>query len=385
MNGMPSWRTVVKTWIRKILYLCPIKKDKVVFLNFMGKGYGDNPKYIANEIVRQGLPWKLIWLVKDEAFVPSYISSVDISGLRAFYELATTRFIVNNCKHNIPFNYITKKKKKQFYLQTWHGDFGPKYIEKEIEDTFSPNYLAVSKADSAVTDAILSGNVFFTKVLRESFWLPDNCKILEYGVPRNDIYFKGDEMKNSLKLKYGFSLEDKLLLYAPTFRDDFNVSCYNISFERLRKVLSQLNEQEWKVIIRLHPNISSNTEVYHYDGGIIDGSAFPDSQELCMISDCLITDYSSIMADFMLMKRPVFLYAPDLEEYADRTKGRGLRELYYHLPFPLSHNQKELERDIRQFNKEEYAVALDSFMREYYCTYDDGHASERVVNYLKSV
>lgn len=385
MKTSRSLKTIVKTYIRSLLYLFPVRNNKVVFLNYDGKGYGDNPKYIAEELLRQNVSCKMVWLVREDYFVPSNIKKVNIDGLTAFYELSTTKIIISNCKFNIPFNYVTRKKKKQYYLQTWHGDFGPKYIEKEIENTFSPGYIATSKADSAATDAVLSGSSFFSSVLKESFWLPEHCEILEYGVPRNDIYFKDNELKNRLKRQLGFSEDDRILLYAPTFRDDFDLSCYNIDFERIRVVLSRLTNETWKVVVRLHPNVSSHVELFDYNENIIDGSGFSDQQELCLVSDCLITDYSSIMADFMLMKKPVFLYATDLDKYSNKEAGRGLRDFYFELPFSLGRNQEELESHIIGFDKDEYVIKLKSFMQKYYCTFDDGHASERVVRHLKSV
>ena len=382
----PTLKTRIKQYIKRVLYLLPIQDRKIVFVNYHGKGYGDNPKYIAEEILRRQLPWKMIWLVRNEdASIPGRIKQVNIDSLAGYYELFTTKFLISNCKNNIPYDYITKKKKKQFYLQTWHGDFGPKYIEKEIEDTFSPGYVTVSKADSAVTDAVLSGSTFFSKVLRESFWLPKKCEILEYGVPRNDIYFRGEEFRNQLKRQFGFSVDDRILLYAPTFRDDDDVSCYSINMERLLGTLSQNDKASWKIVVRLHPNISSRTDLFCFNEKVIDGSVWSDQQELCLISDCLITDYSSIFADFLLMRKPVFLFATDLEKYANRQSGRGLRDLYYHLPFSLSRNQNELEYSISSFDEKEYRKKEEAFMQEYYCSFDDGHASERVVNHLSSV
>ena len=385
MGAVLRIKRFVKSCIRNVLYYCPVQRNKVVFLSFDGKGYGDNPKYIAEEIIRQNVPCKMVWLVKDGFYVPNVIKKVNFDGLVAFYELSTAKILINNCKNNIPFDYITRKKKNQYYLQTWHGDFGPKYIEKEIEDTFSPDYIAISKADSAATNAVLSGNKFFSTVLKESFWLPEHCEILEYGVPRNDIYFKGDELKNKLKRQYGFAHDDRILLYAPTFRDDFDLDCYNIDFERIRMMLSRLTNETWKVVVRLHPNVSSHVELFDYNESIIDGSGFSDQQELCLISDCLITDYSSIMADFMLMKKPVFLFATDLDKYSNKEAGRGLRDFYFELPFSLGRNQDELETHVLEFNKDDYLVKLNSFMQNYYCTFDDGHASEKVVNHLKKL
>lgn len=382
----PTLKTRIKLLLKRILCFCPIQSRKIVFVNYHGKGYGDNPKYIAEEIIRQRLPWRMIWLVnREDPNIPSQIKQVGIDSVAAFYELSTARFLISNCKNNIPYYYITRKKKKQFYLQTWHGDFGPKYIEKEIEDALSLGYLTVSKADSAATNAVLSGNEFFSEVLKKSFWLPEYCEILEYGVPRNDIYFRGNEFRNQLKYQFGFSLEDRILLYAPTFRDDDDPSCYSIDMERLIGVLSQCSHASWKVIVRLHPNVSSKTELFSFNERVIDGSVWPDQQELCLVSDCLITDYSSIFADFLLMRKPVFLFATDLEKYADRQSGRGLRDLYYHLPFSLSRNQQELEKSISEFNEGEYRQKENAFLQEYYRSFDDGHASERVVNYLKSL
>lgn len=383
MGAVLCIKRFVKSCIRNTLYHFPVQRNKVVFLNYDGKGYGDNAKYIAEEIMRQNVPCRMVWLVRDGFYVPKGIKKVNIDGLAAFYVLSTAKIIISNCKCNIPFNYVTRKKKNQYYLQTWHGDFGPKYIEKEIEDTFSPDYIVTSKADSAATNAVLSGNKFFSTVLKESFWLPEHCEILEYGVPRNDIYFKGDELKSRLKRQYGFSQDDRILLYAPTFRDDFDLSCYRIDFDRLRAVLSRLGKEAWKIVVRLHPNIASKTELFEYNENIIDGSKISDQQELCLVSDCLITDYSSIMADFMLMRKPVFLFATDLEKYSNKESGRGLRDFYFELPFGLGRNQEELESHIIAFDKDIYDRKLDAFMRKYYCTFDDGHASERVVNHLK--
>ncbi len=380
-----TFKRRIKNYIRRILYFFPIQKKKVVFVNFDGEGFGDNLKYLAEEIRRQQLPWKLIWLIRGEKEIPSYIKPINIDGLIAFYELSTAKFLISNSKKNIPINYISQKKKRQYYLQTWHGDFALKYIEKEIEATFSPGYVARSKVDSEATNAVLSGNKQFSKILRESFWLPEHCDILEFGIPRNDIYFRGDNYRDLLKRQYGFSEDDKILLYAPTFRDDLDVSCYNIDFEHLTRTLPQTVEKKWKIIVRLHPNVSSRIDLFSFNDHVINGSDYADQQELCMISDCLVTDYSSIMGDFLLMKKPVFLYVPDLEKYSDKSSGRGLRDLFYHLPFSRSRNQGELESNFLGFNGLEYVEQVNVFMQKYYNTFDDGHASERVVNYLKSV
>lgn len=371
---------IVKCILKNLFWLFPVQNKKIVFDSFLGNGYGDNPKYIADEILRQKLNCKLVWLKNTSTVIPDRIKAVSYYSIRFYYELATARIIIINYKGGI--TQFIKKKKKQFLLQTWHGDFGPKYVEKEIEDLLPTSYINASKADSKITNAVISGNSFFSKILQEFFWLPDNCEILEYGIPRNDIYFKGEDVKNQLKQKYGFSMKDRILLYAPTFRDDLDITCYNINFEKLKMVLCSLENENWKIIIRLHPNIAKESDIFVYDSDIINGTNFSDSQELCMISDCLITDYSSIMSDFMLTNKPVFLYTPDLEKYTSQKSGRGLRDIFYKLPFALCRSQEELESNIENFDEGDYLAKLKVFMKNYYNSFDDGKASERVVNYI---
>ena len=371
------WHSIkerIKPILRRIVYLFPVQKNKLVFLNYDGKGYGDNPKYIAEELLRRNLACKLVWLVDGDVFVPGKIKKVERFGFEAYYELSTAKIIISNCKNTIP-SYF-KKKKCQFYLQTWHGDFALKFIEKEIEGILSASYLTSTKADSAMIDAVISGSQFFSKILKESFWLPENCSILEYGVPRNDIYFRGCVFKDELKRVLGFSRNEKILLYAPTFRDKGETDCYNLDFESLRLAFCQKTKAEWKIVVRLHPNITRKADRFAYGENIINGSVYSDQQELCMISDCLVTDYSSIMGDFLLQRKPVFLYVPDLDDYSSRVNGRGLRDMFFELPLLFNRTQVALEN---------YRREVDSFMKGYYSPFDDGHASERTVNLLNEI
>ena len=376
---MSSIKVNVRKCVRSVFRLLPVKKNKVVFLNFDGKGYGENPKYVAEEILRQKLPWKLVWITKGDAFVPDGIKKVN-NGFGAFCELATAKVIVSNCKTNVVPR--LRKKRNQFYLQTWHGDFVLKHIEKEVEGMLSPDYVAASKADSAITDAVVSGSKSFTNIVKESKWLPETCKILEVGVARNDIYFRDAKFQDELKRKFGFSPSERILLYAPTIRDDGSTDCFNLDFEKLRLRLCQMTHDTWKIVVRLHPYLSSRSGLFAYNDNIINGSLFDDQQELCVVSDALVTDYSSIMCDFFLQGKPVFLYAPDLERYADSRTGRGLR---FELPIPFSHSQVELETQMANFDKEGYDEAIKTFMRTEYQSFDDGHASERIVDVLKDV
>lgn len=361
-----------------LLSLFPVR-NKIVFLNFWGRGYGDSPKYIAEEVIRQNLSYEMVWLVYDlSCEMPDRIKKVKYYSLKSRIELATARVIISNVKGGLQF----RKKKTQYYIQTWHGGFGVKFIEKEIESFLSPKYILSSKHDSSITDLILSGSEFQTKVIKDAFWY--DGEIFKKGIPRNDIFFSVTEEKVSLlKEKYGFQKSDRIVMYAPTFRDDNSSEAFGLDTTMLLKALEERTGFRWKLIIRLHPVASQYRGLFQYDNQIVDGSGFPDSQELLVMSDLLITDFSSVMMDFAIMKKPVFLFITDLEQYIRNC--RDVRPIFYQLPFALAHSNIELCNVIKAYDESKYQQSLKSFMDDHYQSYDDGHASEYVVDRIKSV
>lgn len=355
-----------------------VKKNRIVFNNFKGKDFGDNPKYIAEEIIKQKLPYELYWVTKKKAtHLPKEIKSVKVGSLKEAYIYATSSVIICNTKQRLPF----KKKKEQYYIQTWHGSFPLKFIEKEAEDMLSSRYIQHSIEDSKITDLILSGSGVLSNVIKKSFWYQG--EILECGAPRDDIYFNHtqEDIKN-IKKKLQIPLKKKVAIYAPTFRDNRQINVYNLNFQDILQALQKKTGDEWVFIIRLHPNISRRDHIFTYSENIINGSTYSDQQELFLLSDLLITDYSSIMMDFGIMQKPVFLYIPDLEEY---KKSRGIRPIFDQLPFPYAYNNKELIQAILSLNEKDYQNKLSCFIQEYYKNFSNGDASQQVVKRIKKV
>ena len=373
---MMKIKSLFSKLLNEVLGILP-KQNKIVLVNFLGRGYGDSPKYIAEEILRQSLPYDLVWLVYDMSnSFPNGIRKVKFYSIRSRYELATARIIISNTKGKLP--YI--KKKTQYYIQTWHGGFGVKYIERDAEKFLPDKYVRDSKYDSSITDLVLSGSEFQTKVIQDSFWY--NGEIFKKGVPRNDVFFNcSEEMICQLRIKYGLNTSCKIVLYAPTFRDDDSIDAYQLDAVLLLQSLKTKTGEDWKLIIRLHPGIAGKSNIFDYDNDIINGSEFADSQELLVISDLLITDFSSMMMDFGIMKKPVLLFITDLEDYI--RKCRGVRPLFYQLPFQLCRSNDELSQAVIGFDILGYRERLSTFMDKYFISYDDGHASEHVVERIK--
>ena len=355
------------------------KRNKIVFVNFLGRGYGDSPKYIAEEIMRQSLPYDLVWLVYDmNDIFPNGIRKVKFYSLKSRFELSTARVIISNTKSRLPYS----KKRTQYYIQTWHGGFGVKYIEKDIEQFLPDDYVRDSKYDSSITDLILSGSDFQTQVIKDSFWY--DGEIFMKGIPRNDIFFNyTQETISKLKKLYGFEENVKIVIYAPTFRKNGNVDVYQLNAHKLLQTLRKKTGDVWKLIIRLHPSVAGKSGIFHYDDDVIDGSSYADSQELLVLSDLLITDFSSMMMDFAIMRKPVFLFILDLQDYI--KDAGGVRPIFYNLPFSMAHSNEELNETIREFDMNDYHNLLDGFMHKYFRSYDDGHASEYVVERIKKI
>lgn len=363
--------------IKYIFYkIFKINKYKIVFDNFQGKGYADNPKYIAEELHNQFPEFKIIWLYNFlntlSVDFPDYIIPVHFQSSKALYHLATAKFWVFNYR---PFWQLPKRN-KQIYIQTWHGSIGPKMIEKDAEKYLDKAYVKRAIYDSSKISVCISGSGHLSNIYKNSFWY--NGKILEVGSPRNDILFnqKGkDEILKKLGIK-----NKKVCLYAPTFRNDYSFKKYNLDFKRLKTFLDQKTKSEWIILIRFHPHLSIKSLSIDFND-VINVSSYSDAQELLLISDILITDYSSIIFDFCNLYRPAFIYAPDYSSFINDE-----RPVYFKLeetPFPIAKTNDILIENINSLDMNDYETKVKTFLKEKQ-SFDNGHASEKTVEYILS-
>lgn len=373
------WKLRIILW--KIMFslfsLLPMNKKKIVVMN--EAGIGDSPKYIIWELLKRKVDFEYRWIINHkEANVPNEILQVGNNSVKSIYEFATAHVIIRSSKGGAPY----KKRKNQYVIQTWHASFSPKLLEGDPNAHINRQYLQNSKADSEFTDLFISNSPAQTREYKENFWC--KCEILEKGLPRNDFYLKyrySKEKKDRLKKKIGLSQTKRVLLYAPTFRDNGARDCYKVNIDSLLKCLTTKFGGEWCIAIRMHPNFVEGDELFTYNDRCVDVSHYPNSQELILASEILVTDYSTMMNDASLCGTPVFLYATDIEKY---KKIRGLKKEYFSYPFPMSYNQKELEGNILSFNEQSYKTKVIDFNQKY-AAYDSGHASESVADKIRAV
>ena len=364
---------------KRFMELCgilPIQR-KAVFTSYFGKYYNCSPKAIYEAMRKQMPDCKYVWLMKDASTPIEGAKVVRPDTWSALYHLATAALWVDNARKPI---WTVKRPGKQYYVNTGHSSFALKKVEKDVEDRLNKAYIRSAKHDSEMLDLLLSASKWRSEtILKKSYWY--DGEVLEYGLPRSDIFFQdGSGKKESVYRYYGQQAGTKMALYAPTFRNSESLSMY-LSTEECEAVLNRLAERfggEWKLIVRLHPNIAEKQGFIQYSDRIMNGSAYSDINDLIIASELMITDYSGCMYDAMEAGKKVFLYATDIEEY---TQERGFYFALDELPFPLASSMDEFARNIASFDENKYIMQVEQFA-EKIGSFNNAHASERVAAYL---
>lgn len=352
-------------------------QDKVVFRNFNGRGLGDDPKYIALELLHSYPKIKLIWLASnlDESH-PQGIKFIQFNSIRAYYHLATAKVWVNNIKHSSMF---IPKRKKQFYIQTWHSTFGIKKIESAAK---LPNsYISRAIQDAAQTNLMYANNDYRINIYKTKFWYTG--PVIKSDVPRNSVLFQLPENKKQ-EIRYFFSIPQNtsIVLYAPTFRKDkSNMSIYKFDYQKILCALEKKFQKKFTMLLRLHPNISKQQSKLFFPEDVINACDYPDMQELLAIADILMTDFSASMFDFGFLRKPVFLFAKDYDQYVQ--KERDLDININELPFSMSKTENDLANQIEAFERIEYTNRLDHFYTQYGLK-DTGNGAKTIAKIIQN-
>lgn len=376
-------------------YLCRIfkvDKYKLVFWTFEGTGgYGDSPKYIAEELLKRnrenGKQYRIYWLMSDlSQYMPPEIVKVQDTPWNRAYHMATAGWWVGNSRTF----YGTKRRKKQKYIQTWHANIGLKPVGRCRGDRFPLIADIVSKADSSLITTVITGSGWAEKMYPDG--LIYNGHMLRTGLPRMDVLFNDREKKYvEIRERYHVPSDTRLLMYAPTFRGGSQQGKRKISAEDstvdFSCVLNALEKRfggNWRVMLRLHPQLAALKEQFNVldetRHKMIDVTQEPDMNELLAASDAFLTDYSSAMFESMMMYMPSFLYVDDLDEYIS-DRGTLMFDLD-ELPFPWSRDNQGLIDSILHFDEERYVKRVKQMIDECKIVMD-GKASARVAEFIE--
>lgn len=354
--------------------LLPLEKSKISFVSDSRIEIAGNFEYIYEEIIRQELAYNIGFYFKKSLNEKKTYREI-FSLARAF---ATSRYIMLDDYY--PLIYPLKLRKGTELIQVWHAvgafkTFG--YSRLGMAGGPNPNSLNHKNYSKAL---VSSQNI--VSKYAEGFSI-DEEKIISLGIPRTDLFFdeiKKAEIVKTLNNEFPFIKGKKVILFAPTFRGNGQQSAY-YPYEMLnfKKIYEELKE-DYVFLLKIHPFVQNSPDVcYDYQEFYYDVSNYPEINNLLLISDCLITDYSSVCFEYALLKRPMVFFCPDLSEY---MISRNFYYDYFNfIPGSLATNTDQL---IDQVSKGEFnELKINSFIK-YFFDYTDGKSSKRLVDAMRS-
>lgn len=332
-------------------------QDKIVFDNFGGRGFGDNPKYIAQELLRRKTKAKLYWIVDNpNTPMPEGIKKINLKSFAYIYHVMTAKVYVDNIKHS----HHLQKHEGQYYIQTWHGSIPLKKIEQDAYG-LGQYYIINSVRHSIDIDLMYTNNDFMKEKMEKCFWY--RGQVIKCDEPRISVILNPPSNLREKVCKY-FNTDErkKIVLYAPTFRTNSTLDPYIWNYNRIFDPLKRMLGADITLLLRLHPNIADQASSITYNDNVMNASSYPDMQELLATADVLITDISSTMFEFGITHKPVFLICKDLSNYMASE-----RDFYFsidELPFKMARDEAELVNSINSFTTNGYVNKLDSFYKK---------------------
>lgn len=379
-----KYKKICNKLYNKVFIKLPINKKRVMFESFLGRNVSGNPKYLYEQMIKDGLDNKydLIWILNniDEPINGSG-KKVKRKTLKYYYYMATSKYWIFNCRQA---DEIIKRK-ENIYLQTWHGT-PLKKLAMDMDNVNMAGQTDINEYkekfynNSRRWDYLLIQNDYSREIFKKAFAF--NKTILN-GYPANDILYteNNKESIDKIKDKLNIPKNKKIILYAPTWRDDnfYKKGHYRMNIELdLDKMQKELGN-EYIILLRMHYLITNNINIEKYKGFVYDYSQGYDIQELYLVSDILITDYSSVMFDYSNLNRPIIFFTYDIEQYRDSLRGFYF-DFEKEAPGPLVVDTEGVIQSIISLDKidDEYAVKKEAFYNKF-CHIDNGNAATNIL------
>ena len=395
----------LRSLLRKMVYLkkriiykrcCKqneIDEKMIIFESFMGRTYSDNPRAIYEEMLKDDKykDFRFIWafkkpMEKNDIEQLSRATIIKYNSLDYYKYYSKAKYFVSNSR--IP--EAIKPREGQVYIQTWHGTPLKRLgYDLTTEGGNALNSLKDMqnkyKADAERYSYLLAPSKFCTEKFTSCFNLKENnpnCNIIEEGYPRND-FLSNYTQKDIENIKNELNINNignkKIILYAPTWRDNQHTSGVgytykvDVDFDLLQKELGN----EYIILFRAHYFVANSFDFEKYKGFIYDVSHYESINDLYVVADMLITDYSSVFFDYAILKRPIIFYMYDLKAYQEDIRGFyiDLKEL----PGNIVENEKDLIIEINNMkNNFKYDERYQKF-HDKFNSLEDGEATKRVL------
>lgn len=361
-------------------FFVPIQKKTMIFCSFGGRKFDDSPKAIYEEVCsrKEFDDWNLIWVFTEpEKFELHRGKKVKIDTIRFFHALLYSKVWVSNSGMD---RGIDLHRKKNVIVETWHGTPLKKIGGDENQNSLGGGMVAPKgKPDNKTIRCAQSE---FDRDIFARIFNADKDAILLCDLPRNDALFRYSlEEIERIKNKLNIGIEKKVILYTPTYREyliDENRNTFLAPPMDLMKWERELGD-EYVLLIRAHYAVSNALNITE-SSFVKDVSDYPCLNDLYIISDMMISDYSSTYFDYSILNRPMFCFAYDLEEY---EKKRGLYlNIKEELPCEIDRTEESLISNIKNVKLEKAISRTKEFSQKY--TPYAGGASAKVVDKILS-
>ncbi|MEU2201451.1 CDP-glycerol glycerophosphotransferase family protein [Isoptericola sp. NPDC019482] len=356
------------------------RTNVVLFECDRGTHYSDSPRYIYEELARRHPDLDLVWALNTTDRVRGPRTRKVRRHSPTYWWIASrARYWVSN--QNMPADLVPSRRTR--YLQTWHGT-PLKKMQHDVPNMAgrSDDYEKRAARLTSYWSTLISPSPYATRAFQSAFRFEG--EMLEQGYPRNDILAsdRAAEARSLVRLRLGIPADKKIVLYAPTFRDDMRNGVHwqhdlGLDIERLEREIGE----RAVLLVRFHPLVRTALPDSSTASGFArDAAKYPDIQELLAATDVLITDYSSVFFDYAITGRPMVFFAYDIDHYRDDLRGFYL-DYEKSVPGPIVTTNEALSAAVAKSldRTDGHEVHVQAFRREY-APHDDGYASQRVVD-----
>lgn len=349
-------------------------QKRLLFISYGGLQYSDSPKVISERMHFLHPEYEIVWIFRnpEKKKVPPYVKKIKNYGFE-FLKYMTTccALVTNEDLHKGQY-----KREGQFFVQTWHADRPLKKVLYQIEGYKEP------VMDETLTDLCVAASDYGERMYREGFRYKG--EILKEGMPRNDGLINIDVKKcNRIKESLGIPMQQKILLFAPTFRDhkmhEAHLQEPLVDIHKVMDILNGRGKNSWVCFVRAHVGIRG-IDIECDGKTYIDVTQYEDINDLYLVSDCLISDYSSCASDYILLKRPTILAIFDIQDYT--RNARAIIDGFENVGFLIAHNQSELESIISNID-EINAVEEYDRVADFFGIHESGNSADRVCHLIE--
>lgn len=352
---------------------CTQKLDDkcIVFESMWGSKYSCNPQHLYEYIDKNYPEYKCVWSLKD-ARMPIKGKGIRVrKGSQEYFKyLATAKYLVNN----VNFEEAYVKRNGQIVIQTMHGT-PLKTLGYDVPGELTTKQEQVNFAKKIDRwDYLVVQGKFMEEKSAPIYRFEK--EILRTGYPRTDIFFKTSESYiEDIKKNLGIPLDKKVILYTPTWRirNKFDMQ---LDLDKMRERLGD----EYVVLIRLHYFCGQSDYFIADNKFVFNLRSYRTVEDLYLISDMLITDYSSVMFDYALLDKPMLFFTFDLEDYRDNLRGMYV-DIEEEAPGPLVFNTEEVINAILNIDEEmkKYGEKISAFKNKY-LTYENGNSCQTIID-----